>query len=273
MITCYFQILIAFYTQAMLNFVLLISSSGVWMVRTHREELHESLNKLKSELADDWVAMGLAMTIAALSQWSTISIFHLYLCTTFATTIPAVGFIRSDYTRWSQDPLRTIYFTAFRMSRIVLLSCFIYRFVQFWGNAPGQCFRFTKDPGIPGIPVASDDALGKSVIANMAILILVDILVGIEMLLHMSNANYRNRVAQITKAWDARHPFPLKPIIGASIILPSSILGINTVLASRTQIIGDENSFSFGQVTALVTLVASFYKMGKSIYSKPCVPS
>jgi hypothetical protein len=48
---------------------------------------------------------------------------------------------------------------------------------------------------------------------------------------------------------------------------------ITFVLANRTHILGDEYIFSFGQVGALVTLAASFYKIWNSYLGKPCVSS
>ena len=267
----------------MLNLVLLIWSCVVWLFFHHKEDLRDCLDDLKLELTTDWVAVGLAMTIAALSQWSTISIFHLFLCASFATTIPTEGFTQNDFIGWPQDRLRTIYFTAFRILRIVLLSYFIYRFVRFWGNAPGQCFHLSRDPGIPWLRTLhiSDDVNEKFVIVFMALCILLDISIVIGILVYMSNANYRNRVAQNIKAVNAQDKTErfqrvlllVRNVAGGFLVLASSVLGIQVVLANRTQIIGDENSFSFGQVTALVTLVVSFYKIGDSLHSKLCVPS
>ena len=268
---CYFQILIAFYTQAMLNLILLISSGVVWLLCRKKKDLRHCLNNLKLDLATDWVAVGLAMTIAALSQWSTISIFHLYLSASFAITIPVEGFTQGDYIRWSRHPLRAIYFTAFRMSRIVLLIYFIYRFVRFWGNAPGQCFHLSTENPIPWLRFMHipDDVNEKFVIMTMAFSNLLDILVCIVVIfLYLSGANVRDRVTQARKLHDI-----VTTVFGGFLVLLSSVSGIQVVLANRTQIIGDENTFSFGQVTALVTLVASFFKIGDSLHSKPCVPS
>ena len=43
--------------------------------------------------------------------------------------------------------------------------------------------------------------------------------------------------------------------------------------ANQTHISGDERSFTFGQVTALVTLATSFYKIVTLCLGKTCAPS
>ena len=255
----------------MLNLILLISCGVVWALYRDEKVLRDCLNDLKLDLAFDWVAVGLAMTIAALTQWNTISIYHLYLSASFAITIPIEGFTRGDYIRWSKHPLRAIFFTAFRMSLVVLLSYFIHRFGRFWGNAPGQCFHLSMENPIPWLRFMDipDDVNEKFVIITMALSSLLDILGYILILLYyLSNASVRDRVAQIRKVHDIS-----TTVVGGSLIISSSASGIQVVLANRTQIIGDENTFSFGQVVALVTLVASFFKIGDSLHSKPCVPS
>ena len=194
--------------------------------------------------------------------------FHLFQCAIFTMTIPTEAFTRNRLMDWQQDRLRTIYLTAFRISRI-MLSCYsIYRLVRFWGNIPGQCFR----------PFSNNGYL----VALAATYILFDISSGIETL--SMEANYRHRIAAMGRdiraqnARDKSKPIqrgsglPWTFIEGIS-LLCGSVFGVLSVLENRKQIVGDENSFSFGQVTALVTLVASFYKIGDSLYSKPCVPS
>ena len=108
--------------------------------------------------------------------------------------------------------------------------------------------------------------------------VLFDICFGIAT--YIIDANSRDRIdamGQDIKAQSARdtaklmHNFILA--IDGPVLLINSSLGILVVLANRTQIVGDENIFSFGQVTALVTLGTSPYKIGDSLYSKPCVPS
>ena len=141
---CYFQILIGFYGQAILTLVLSTWFGVLWFFFHNRSEgMRRCLNDLNFGLVTDWVAVGLAMTIAALSQWGTISIFHLFLCASFAMTIPTEDLTQSSFMSWQQDRLRTIYFMVFRMLRIVLLCNFIYRLVRFWGSAPGQCFSLS----------------------------------------------------------------------------------------------------------------------------------
>ena len=112
----------------------------------------------------------------------------------------------------------------------------------------------------------------------MAIYILFDILVGV--VNYRIEANSRDRIdamGQDINAQNARDTAKLMHdlilAMTGPMLLISSVWSIYIVLANRTQIVGDENIFSFGQVTALVTLGTSFYKIGDSLYSKPCVPS
>jgi hypothetical protein len=82
---------------------------------------------------------------------------------------------------------------------------------------------------------------------------------------------------QNTGYWNAR-PMPIL-IFLAKLLLRGCFLiwdagwTASLVLTNKTHILGDEYIFSFGQVGALVTLAASFYKIGNSYLGKPCVPS
>ena len=164
------------------------------------------------------------------------------------------------------------------MLRITILCYFTYRLVRFWGNTPGQCFRLSKVPN--DIP---NDQAGLLVLVTFRFLL--DAWIGIGTLVYINNANLRDRMDatdENIKALNAqdRTKRPLGILIllirtarGADLLLANSVFGIQIVLANRTQIVGDENSFDFGQVTALVILVSSFYKIGDSLHSKPCVPS
>ena len=147
---------------------------------------------------------------------------------------------------WQQDRLRAIYFTTFRILRIVILCYYIYRLVWFWGNTPGQCFR----------PIDYNGFLA----AFAACYILMDIYIGLGRLAyHSYQAKQRDRIdamGQDIKAQNARDKAKriqdVSIFVGTAIegilLLSNSFLGISIVFANQMQIVGDENSFSFGQV-------------------------
>ena len=223
----------------------------------------------------------------------------------------------------------------------MLLCYFIHRFVRFWGNTPGQCFRLNKPPvddnavilvhfaaasivfdicveiliyaRIYAQPRDRIDAVGQDIKAQNALEEATNTLEeatntmeevqkaleeGQKELEESRNAleesrkeleESRNALEESQKELEEaqnalrekfQNAWPIMRVLilatnalEGCILLINSAMGIAVVLANQTQIVGDENSFSFGQVTALVTLVASFYKIGDSLYSKPCVPS
>ena len=93
------------------------------------------------ELINNWVAVGIAVIIAAFSQWRTISTFHLFICSNLASTIPIfnpMGIAVID-PRSNQSLLQIAYFALYGMLRLAISTYLIYRF-RSWGNASGHCF-------------------------------------------------------------------------------------------------------------------------------------
>ena len=135
-----FQILVAFYGQAILSFFLSTVIDILWYFFRHKTYLRERIEALHLGLITDWVTVGFAMTIAGLSQWSTISMFHLFLCSNLADTIVIQIPSWRNLINWRSNRLQIIYFTSYSMIRITLLSYLIHRFVRFWSNTPGECF-------------------------------------------------------------------------------------------------------------------------------------
>ena len=127
-------------SQAILNFFF---STVIEILRyffRHKAHLREWLKALQFGLITDWVTVGFAMTIAGLSQWRTISMFHLFLCSNLADVIGMQIPSWRGLKQWRSSRLQIVYFTSYSMLRIALLSYLIYRFVRFWSNTPGECF-------------------------------------------------------------------------------------------------------------------------------------
>jgi hypothetical protein len=94
---------------------------------------------LQLGLAADWVTVGFAMTIAALSQWKTVSMFHLFLCGSLADVIPIIDPTWTGRVDRRSGRLQAIYLVSYRVLRVAILSYVIHRF-RLWSNTPGQCF-------------------------------------------------------------------------------------------------------------------------------------
>ena len=275
-----------------------------------KTRLRKWLESLQDGLITDWVTMGLAMIIAALSQWRTISTFHLFLCASLAITIPTEDAGWKDLTAWKRNRLQAIFVMCFRMSRIAILSYLIYRFVRLWNNAPGQCFILSDYTGYPDnikFPITLmafrilwdisfgiqtlvyitsktchhciDDMDGRAEDPDTALEMALDMT--LNMALNMAPGPYQGSdlKKQVEEILDAiRMPFRifffvLRSTSRGAYSMINSAYSIWVVFANRAHIVGDEYMLSFGQVAALVALGASFYKIWISFDSRSCMPS
>jgi hypothetical protein len=286
-----FQILVTLYAQVVIEFSLTTGIDFLWYFLPHKTHLRERLEVLKLGLETDWVTAGFAMTIASLSQWRTISIFHIFLCSAFATWIPDVDPTWKGLTHWQNKRLKIIYSTSYRILRLATWIYVLYLVKWFWSNKPGQCFISSL-----GDTSSSFEARTYAVFL-MAISILMETFGIIVALVYINKAiSYRsregedkatelqdmkaasidNQKTQDTAFWTKRQKrtliflakFVLKGLTAAS----HAYWVIGLVLANRAHISGDEYCFSFGQVSALVLLATSFYKMWSSYVGKSCVP-
>jgi len=82
---------------------------------------------------------------------------------------------------------------------------------------------------------------------------------------------------QDTAFWTKRKKhlliFLARLVVGGSGYALTTYRIILVTLLNRMHILGDENIFSYGQVTALVVLAASFYRVWDSYFGKPSFPS
>ena len=234
---------------------------------------HEPLQKWTGEmlldLINSWVVVGIAVIIAAFSQWRTISLFHLFICSNLASTIPifnptATGIIKRHSNR---SMLQRAYFTFYVILRIALSVYLIYRF-GFWGNTPGQCFV---------IPQYSLQMLGAT------LRIVWDTLFNTPVVGWLIKATSRQHEIQGTP----QERLEALKQESARIQLRDSVISLmalwfahvvpliwnaywttTVVLANQGHVLGDEYIFTFGQVGALVVFFASFYTIGNSYLRK-----
>ena len=289
--------LIAFYGQGILSFTFFTWIDILVCFFPKKKLLRKWLESLQAGLITDWVTMGLAMIIAALTQWRTISMFHLFICASLAITIPTEGAGWEDIIAWERDRLQFIFLMCFRMLRIAILSYLIYRFVRLWSNTPGQCFILSVHTSYP-------DNI-KFPITLIAFCILSDASFGIRTLFYITSTTCRQHVAAMDELKKDLAVVPdatldaaldrlskdlnadlnvIKMIFGITAFLTrsfgrgtfamiNSAYSIWLVFANRGNIVGDEYILGFGQVAALVTLGASLYKIWISFDSRSCVPS
>jgi len=241
---------------------------------------HEPLRKwtgvMLLDLVNNWVAVGIAMIIAAFSQWRTISILHLYICSNLAYTIPifnpiAAGVIDPHSNR-SRSKLQVAYFLFYAMLRLAMSANLIYRF-QFWENIPGQCF----DTGASPVYIEIDTR--TSLIALTACYIALDLsfatLVLIRPLRH--GREIRGTVLDFLKGlahpgW-TQNPYTVimrgsQVCLYLGLFTGNAISTITIVHANRGRLLGDEYMFTFGQVGVLVALAGSFYAIVNSFLRK-----
>jgi len=217
--------------------------------------------------------------IAALTQWRTISIFHLFICSNLASTIPIFNHkvTRMIDPRSSQSLLQTAYFAYFGMLRLAISAYLIYRF-RFWGNKPGQCFIIPHAP--PHIDVRVPLILGT------ALRIVWDLsyfpqALG-QFIMAIQGRDQIQRTVQDflqdqkqKSAWTRMTYVVIACVVNVFFpyVVPfiwNAYWTITIVLANRGHILGDEYIYTFGQVVALVAFVASFYAIGSSYLRKRC---
>jgi len=258
----------------------------------HKTHLRKRLEVLYIGIVTDWVAMGFAMAIAAFSQWGVISIFHLTLCSYLGINIPAPVPTSISPIVWRSKRLKIIYFISFRILRLAASSYLIYRSVRLWSNNPGQCF-------IPSLGTTGGSDDGRLfAIPLFTPAILADTYVIIATLVRISKATYYrsrgendtatevedveatvidNEKTQDTVFWTKRKKHTLiffaSFVAGGFFYTICALWIINIILANRAHILEDENVFSFGQITPLVMLGASFYRIWDSFFGRPLLPS
>lgn len=281
-----FQILIAFYGQAILVNALLSANEWFHYFSSHKTHLHKRIKAIQDGLITDWVTAGFAMIIAALSQWRTISMFHLYLCSNLVIIIPIPNYFWINFAKMRRTRLQIIYFGTFEMLRFAMLSYLLYRFVRFWSNTSGQCFiPIPGGTGSPGEMVTL--SLGMVIPTASEIHLIIATLVYINKGMSRRSQKETGTAVEVQATtiddqkllafWTKRKKHILIFIVRfvvRGLAFTCSVYWVMAVVhANRMHIVGDEYIFSFGQVSALVALAASFYKIGNSFLGKPCVPS
>lgn len=217
--------------------------------------------------------------------------FHLYICSNLVIIIPIPNYFWINFAKMRRTRLQIIYFGTFEMLRFAMLSYLLYRFVRFWSNTSGQCFVPSPGgTGGPGEMVAL--SLGMVIPTASEIHLIIATLVDINKGMSRRSQKETDTAAEVqdveattidyqklqdTAFWTKRKKhvliFLVRFVVRGFAFTCSVCWVMAVVRANRTHILGDEYIFSFGQVSALVALAASFYKIGSSFLGKPCVPS
>jgi len=226
------------------------------------------------DLINNWIAVGIAMIIAAFSQWRTISTFHLYICSNLVSTIPIINPIGTGIIdpRSKQSLLHAAYFIFYGMLRLAISAYLIHRF-RFWENTPGHCFVIPH--ALPHIDVRVLLILGTALRIvwdlTFTVMALIGVIFGwrgIQGMVQDFLEGLKQESASI----------PMAPIViicvlnfFAPYVVPfiwNIYWTITIALANQGHVLGDEYIFTFGQVGALVALVASLYAIGSSYLSE-----
>ena len=260
--------LIAFYVQGILNFSVGIVHYILLPVFPAHEPLRKWTGVLLLDLVNNWVAVGIALIIAAFSQWKTISIFHLYICSNLAFTIPifnptAVGVIDPHSNR---SMLQVAYFILYGMLRLALSAYLIYRF-RYWENTSGRCFAVSHAG-----PVHIGMETRTKLIALTACYIALDLslaTLGLIRQIRRGRAVLDFTKGLVHPAWtQKKYTAVMRGGLYLGLFTGNIISTITLVHANRGHVLGDEYMFTFGQVGALVVLAGSFYAMVNSFLRK-----
>jgi len=286
-----FQILIASLGQAILAFAFSTVIDFLRRFAPNNTQLRERLEVLRLGIITGWVTMGFAMAIAAFSQWRTLSMFHWSLCSLLAATIPTLCPNCIDPINWQSKRLKIIYFMAYKMLRVATFSYLIYRSLGPWSNNPGRCFITMM--GTTGGPIEGRMFAVLLMFATSSETCSITVaLVNIirEAISYQSREEndtatevqdmgatvIDNQNTQDTAFWTERKKHTLiflaRVVAGGLPLTSITYWIIHVILANRMHILGDENIFSFGQVTPLVMLAALFYRIWDSYPGKPFDP-
>jgi len=138
------QILIAFHAQGALNLILFNYS---WVLKHHpskRTKFKQWIGTLLEEFLFGSAAAGYALCIAAFTQLTSITSYHLFLCDTFLSVLTAVRKSSGDliFPQKPKTPNRTlvIYFLGNQLLLIAMKCVNIHRLNSAWDNTGGKCF-------------------------------------------------------------------------------------------------------------------------------------
>jgi len=225
------------------------------------------------------------MAIAAFSQWRTLSIFHLSLCSFLAAAIPTVCPNCINPISWRNKRLKIIYFMSFKMLRVATFVYLIHRSLRLWSNNPGQCFITVT--GTTGDPEEGKTFAVLVIIATTSeTCSITAAIVKIREAISYQSREENDTATEVqdmgatvmdTAFWTERKKrtliFLTRVVAGGLPLTYITYEIIDFILANRTHILGDENILSFGQVTPLVMLAVSFYRIWDSWSGKPFLPS
>ena len=237
------------------------------------KHLHTWVEARALDMHNNWVAAGIVMIIAAFSQWRTISMFHLFLCANLSSTVPiTVQFGKDNNDHSKRTRVQYAYFIFYGILRIAISAFYVYR-LRFWSTTPGQCFV------IPVIIPYTDGV--KAFLAWTAIRITEEVMLVLA-LLYSQCVSFlvpeRNMEKQISHQKDPQEEKLSSPTQGLSSfkapkadgpLILNAYCTIRVLLANRGHVLGGEYTFTFGQVGALVALVASLYGTVSSYLGNP----
>jgi len=273
----FFQVLIGFLGQAILSVAFDTMIDFLWYIDPSKPRLRKRLEDLYLWIITTWVSVGFAMAISAFTQWRTITIFHLTVCTLLANAIPTVRPTWISPKNSRRMRLKIIYCMSYSILRIAASSYLIYRLVRRWRNSPGPCLLVSS--GTVGTIQGSNERHTFAVM-RMTPVVLLDTCYIIAALVKIgrlafcesreeaANQNTRDR------AKGKKHTliFFTRLVIRGSVFTLTTHAAIAVILANRAYILGNVNVLSFGQVIPLAALAASFYRIWDSYVGRPFLP-
>ncbi len=149
--------MITFYAQGAFNLCLAVYSWAVDCFPSQKIKPKKWVDELFDTLVFGSTAAGYALCIAAFSQWSSITIYHLFLCYTFSGAISVANpSVKIDRLR-SVRPLvriRGSYFLGYQLTLIAINCVTIYRF-NLWENTAGNALS----SGSTGLATSTNKAM------------------------------------------------------------------------------------------------------------------
>ena len=194
--------------------------------------------------------------------------FHLFICSNLSGTVMPTVLIGKGHTRRIRGQI------AWSMLYLILriaISAYVLSRLRFWSDTPGQCFIIPVAPHIDGIKLFT--AWTALRIAAGVVQLIIFLRVGKSMRQIQGSMGttkpltdgHLERSRASCLVWSYVLFKILMPVVP---FIFNTYWTVALVLANQGHVLGDENIFTFGQVGALVALVASLYGIVSSYLGK-----
>ena len=247
------KIIATFYIQGWLNLAL---DNYSWVLKRFypkKTQLKVRIDSVLEEFVFGTTAARYTLCIAAFSQLSSITTYHLFLCYTLVSALSTVqnelSFLTLSRQQNPSDRILGFYYFGIELLEVTMNCLLIYRLASVWDNTGGKCFIISI--GGNGSLAERDDAL---------LWLYINLVWGFLAQLIFILADW----SRWSEHWGPQDPEAKLMLTILFYRVPDNFWyiwnlhwTIKLTIANQSLIDDNEYNFGFGQVGALVTLCLS----------------